>query len=47
MMPNIAVLRGAGLAFLLVMLAACTSQADIAEVRAAIGDAPVVLLSTG
>ena len=46
MMPNIAVLRGAGLAFLLVMLAACTSQADIAEVRAAIGDAPVVLLST-
>ncbi|MBK7011544.1 MAG: glutaredoxin family protein [Xanthomonadales bacterium] len=45
-MPNIAVLRGAGLAFLLVMLAACTRQADIAEVRAAIGDAPVVLLST-
>src|SRR5690606_17221875 len=46
MMPNVALLRGAGLALLLAMLAACSSQADIAEVRAAIGDAPVVLLST-
>lgn len=46
MMPNVALLRGAGLALLLAMLAACTSQADIVEVRAAIGDAPVVLLST-
>ncbi|MBL0164311.1 MAG: glutaredoxin family protein [Xanthomonadales bacterium] len=40
------ILRGAGLALLLVMLSACTNKIDLADVRAAIGDAPVVLLST-
>lgn len=46
MMVRIAMLRCAGLAIMLAMLAACSSQADIAKVRAAVGDAPVVLLST-
>lgn len=39
-------LRCTGLAIALAFLAACSGQADMAEVRAAIGDAPVVLLST-
>ena len=46
MMSRFVLLRCAGLALALALLAACTSQADMAEVRAAIGDAPVVLLST-
>ncbi|MEP6882112.1 MAG: glutaredoxin family protein [Dokdonella sp.] len=39
-------LRFTGLALFMALLSACSSQADMAEVRAAIGDAPVVLLST-
>ena len=46
MMRRYDILRGAGLALLLVMLSACTNKIDLADVRAAIGDAPVVLLST-
>ena len=46
MMRRYDILRGAGLAWLLVMLSACTNKIDLADVRAAIGDAPVVLLST-
>lgn len=39
-------LRCAGLAIAFAVLTACSSQTDITEVRAVIGDAPVVLLST-
>ena len=39
-------LRFTGLALLMAILSACSSQVDMAEVRAAIGDTPVVLLST-
>ncbi len=39
-------LRCTGLAIVLAVVAACSSKVDIAELRAAIGDAPVVLLST-
>ncbi|HET9033478.1 MAG TPA: glutaredoxin family protein [Dokdonella sp.] len=35
-----------GLAMLLALLSACSNQADIAEVRTMIGDAPVLMLST-
>lgn len=35
-----------GLTFLLTLLSACSSQVDMTDVRAMIGDAPVVLLST-
>ncbi len=38
--------RLAGLALLLALLSACSSQVDMTDVRAMIGDAPVVLLST-
>ncbi len=38
--------RCAGLALILVVLSACSSEVNISDVRAAIGDAPVVLLST-
>lgn len=46
MMRRFNILRFAGLAVILAALAACSSQADITEVRAAIGDARVVMLST-
>ncbi len=46
MMLRFTMLRFTGLALIMAILSACASQADIAEVRAAIGDAPVVLLST-
>ena len=39
-------LRCTGLAIALALLTACSGQTDMAEVHAAIGDAPVVLLST-
>ena len=45
-MSRFAMLRCTGLAIALALMAACSSQADLTEVRAAIGDAPVVLLST-
>lgn len=35
-----------GLTLLLALLSACSSQVDMTDVRAMIGDAPVVLLST-
>ncbi len=38
--------RLAGLVLLLALLSACSSQANMTDVRAMIGDAPVVLLST-
>ena len=38
--------RLAGLILALTLLSACSSQVDLTDVRAMIGDAPVVLLST-
>ncbi len=38
--------RLVGLALLLALLGACSNKVDMADVRAMIGDAPVVLLST-
>ncbi len=38
--------RLAGLLLILVLLCACSNQVDMRDVRALIGDAPVVLLST-
>ena len=46
MIRRLDIVRGCGLGLLLVLLGACSRSAGIAEVREAVGDAPVVLLST-
>jgi glutaredoxin len=40
------ILRGFALAVLVMVLGACTQRVDMTELRDAVGDAPVVLLST-